>query len=425
MSSMDLESLSDLSMLELFRMEVETQAATMTDGLLALERDADPAPRVRELMRAAHSLKGAARIVGRNVAVRISHAMEDCLVAVQTRKRPLSQELIDTLLQAVDLLGSISQVSEEAIESWEGQQSQRIEALLLSLSSAVQSPRPPAAPVRERAERPEVSRPHAAPTDRVLRVTSENLDHLMALAGEALVASRWLSAFATDTLGLKQLQHLLGQTLEGLRNLLLESTPKERTQGQLLEARNRLAACKASLAERLAAIDLFDSRFLSFSGRLYHEVLDCRMRPFADGVQGFPRMVRDVANSLGKQVKLDIIGETTQVDRDILGKLDAPLGHLLRNAVDHGLEPPDERRAAGKPAEGVLRLEVRHSAGALHLIISDDGRGVDLDRLRRAVVERHLVDLQAGAALSEAELLPFLFLPGFSMKSAVTEISGR
>src|ERR1700685_273048 len=116
MSSLDLEDLSDLSMLELFRMEVGTQAAALTGGLLALERDADPAPRLRELMRAAHSLKGAARIVDRNTAVRISHAMEDCLVAVQTRNRSLSQKLIDILLQAVDVLGSIAQVSDEDIE---------------------------------------------------------------------------------------------------------------------------------------------------------------------------------------------------------------------------------------------------------------------------------------------------------------------
>ena len=123
------------------------------------------------------------------------------------------------------------------------------------------------------------------------------------------------------------------------------------------------------------------------------------------------------ARSLGKQVRLEIVGETTQVDRDMLAKLDAPLGHLLRNAVDHGIESPDERRAAGKPAEGVVRLEARHSAGALHVIVSDDGRGVDLDKLRRAVVERE-ADRHARPprALSEAELLEFLFLPGFTMK---------
>ena len=96
---------------------------------------------------------------------------------------------------------------------------------------------------------------------------------------------------------------------------------------------------------------MFDRRSINLAHRLYDEALACRMRPFADGVQGFPRMVRDVAQSLGKQVRLEIVGEATQVDRDILAKLDAPLGHLLRNAVDHGIESPDERlrrRQAGR-----------------------------------------------------------------------------
>jgi two-component system sensor histidine kinase and response regulator WspE len=149
------------------------------------------------------------------------------------------------------------------------------------------------------------------------------------------------------------------------------------------------------------------------------------MRPFADGVRAFPRMVRDVGRSLGKQVRLEIVGEATQVDREILEKLDAPLGHLLRNAIDHGIESPAERLAAGKPPEGVVRLEARHSAGLLQIIASDDGRGMDLDKLRMAVVERKLTTTEIAGRLSEAELLEFLFLPGFSLKGSVTEISGR
>src|SRR5712671_6431872 len=119
-------------------------------------------------------------------------------------------------------------------------------------------------------------------------------------------------------------------------------------------------------------------------------------------------MVRDLARSLGKQARLDIIGEGTQVDRDILRALEAPLGHLLRNAVDHGLETPDGRRAAGKAAEGVVRLEARHSAGMLQVLVSDDGCGVDVEKVRSVVVERKLVEPDAIAALSEAEVLEFL-----------------
>jgi two-component system sensor histidine kinase and response regulator WspE len=140
---------------------------------------------------------------------------------------------------------------------------------------------------------------------------------------------------------------------------------------------------------------------------------------------GFPRMVRDLARELGKQVRFEIQGERTQVDRDILEKLDAPLGHLLRNALDHGMESPQERRTAGKSEEGVIRVEASHHAGALQIIVSDDGRGIDPETIRAAIVARGLAGAETAQRLSESELLEFLFLPGFSMKQDVTEISGR
>jgi two-component system, chemotaxis family, sensor histidine kinase and response regulator WspE len=149
------------------------------------------------------------------------------------------------------------------------------------------------------------------------------------------------------------------------------------------------------------------------------------MRPFADGVHGFPRMVRDLGRTLGKQVKLEIVGLGTQVDRDLLEKLDAPLGHLLRNSLDHGIESSEDRCAAGKPLEGTVRLEARHSAGMLQVIVSDDGAGIDLEKLRGTIVDRNLTTAEMADKLSEAELLEFLFLPGFTMKPNVTEISGR
>ena len=186
-----------------------------------------------------------------------------------------------------------------------------------------------------------------------------------------------------------------------------------------------LLECQHALSQRLSELEMFDRRSSNLSHRLYDEALACRMRPFADGIQGVPRMIRDLARSLGKQARLEIVGEATQVDRDILSKLDAPLGHLLRNAVDHGLETPDERLAAGKPAEGVVRLEARHSAGVLQVIVSDDGRGVDVNRLRQAVVDRKLAPAEGARTMSEAELLEFLFLPGFTMKDTLTELSGR
>src|SRR5213076_795987 len=163
----------------------------------------------------------------------------------------------------------------------------------------------------------------------------------------------------------------LGRMLESLRDAGSERADKV----AVSDARRKVEECQQILADRLAELDGFDRRSISLAHRLYDEALACRMRPFADGVEGLPRMVRDLARSLGRQVRLDIVGGSTQVDRDILAKLDAPLGHLLRNALDHGVESPDARRAAGKSPEGVVRIEARHSAGALQIIVSDDGCG--------------------------------------------------
>jgi two-component system sensor histidine kinase and response regulator WspE len=149
------------------------------------------------------------------------------------------------------------------------------------------------------------------------------------------------------------------------------------------------------------------------------------MRPFRDGTHGFARMVRDVARQLQKDVRMEIAGLDTPVDREILDRLEAPLGHLLRNALDHGIESPSERLAANKSAEGVIRVEARHSAGQLLVTVADDGRGISIDQLRRAVIDRNLLRPDSAARLSESELLEFLFLPGFTLKESITDISGR
>jgi two-component system, chemotaxis family, sensor histidine kinase and response regulator WspE len=262
-------------------------------------------------------------------------------------------------------------------------------------------------------------------SDRVLRVTAENLNRLLSLAGESLVESRWAKPFAESILRLKRLHYQLRKTLETVRVGSSGASEEDSAQLALTMAQYQVTQCEYLLAQRLVELEMFDRRSINLAHRLYDEALACRMRPFADGVEGFPRMVRDLARSLGREVKLEILGGTTQVDRDILVQLDAPLGHLLRNAVDHGIEPPDARRAAGKPPEGLVRIEARHTAGALQIIVSDDGGGVDLEKLRDAVVGRHLTTREAVGAMSEPELLEFLFLPGFSMKGSVTDVSGR
>ena len=413
------------SLLALFRQEADSQTQVLTSGLLALERDPAAADRLDACMRAAHSLKGAARIIELGDGVRVAHAMEDCFVAAQQGRIRLMQSHIDLLLQGVDLLMQLAETAADS-STPAPRPRQDVEEWLAAMGKLPGTPDTTFSPdVDERPlASPASNSAHEAP-DRVLRVTAESLNRLLGLASESLVESRWVKPFGQSLLRLKRLHQEANKTFDNLRDTLSGLSLDEQTQVELAATQRKLLECSQVLSQRLAELELFDQRSINLSHRLYDEALACRMRPFNDGVQASPRMVRDVARSLGKEARLEISGEATQVDRDILTRLDAPLGHLLRNAVDHGLETPDERRAAGKPAEGLVRLEARHNAGALLVTVSDDGRGVDLESLRRAVVDRKLTTPEAAAALSDAEVLEFLFLPGFSMKGSLTEISGR
>ncbi len=432
------EDLSAFSMAELFRLETESQVQILTPGLLALEREPTLPDELEACMRAAHSLKGAARIVGLDAAVEIAHVMEDCFVAAQQRRILLRQRHIDLLLQGVDLLTRIGGTPEADLGQWSAEKKPELERFKSALSDAVKHPPDPPEVVEPVAAKPVAAvprgslppPPESAPTgseaaDRVLRVTAENLNRLLSLAGESLVESRWLKPFTESLLRLKRQHSELGRALDSLRDALPDRASSEPARAAHSEAQGRLHQCHQFLAERLAELDTFDRRSGNLAHRLYEEAQAVRMRPFADGVRAFPRMVRDLGQTLGKSVRLEIIGETTRVDRDILERLEAPLTHLLRNAVDHGTEFAEQRSAGRKPAESVIKLEARHSAGVLQIVVLDDGRGIDVEQVRSAVVERKLTNAETARELSEPELLEFLFLPGFSMKGKVTEISGR
>lgn len=473
---MNPEQLRDASLLELFALEAEAQTAVLNDGLLALERDPGAARQLEACMRAAHSLKGAARIVGLEEAVRVAHAMEDCLVAAQQGSLRLSAAHIDALLEGTDLLQRIGQPGTAPHE-----QVSRIEPLLAQLEALLAAPQAPAAkpsagvPAPEavaaeaRALSPAVTEPDlvaeamaalsmpdfgslsslsapATPSasatpnasdtptapapqadgrERVLRVNAETLNQLLAMAAEGMVESNGLRQFGDAMQQMRRLQMRATRALDTARAGLSTETADQRGLAALAEAQDLLAGMHRQFAEHLAGFEQYDHRASRLSRRLYDTALACRMRPLSDAIAGHTRMVRDLGRTLGKQVRLELSGAQTQVDRDILEQLDAPLAHLLRNAADHGIEPPAQRVAQGKPAEGCITLHARHNAGRLIIEIADDGAGVDLERLRSAIVRRGLASEQTAGRLSQGELLEFLLLPGFSMRDTVSEISGR
>ncbi|SCW96946.1 hybrid sensor histidine kinase/response regulator [Pseudomonas sp. NFACC05-1] len=433
------DQMRDASLLELFSLEAEAQVQVLSAGLLALERDPTQADYLESCMRAAHSLKGAARIVGVDAGVSVAHVMEDCLVSAQEQRLVLGAEHIDALLQGTDLLmriatpgNSVGAPDIDACVALMGRlldpnAPQAPTVVLPSVETAVE-------PLR--IELPEVEPPPAtepAPKrkrvteggERVLRVTAERLNSLLDLSSKSLVETQRLKPWLATMQRLKRQQSTGLRALEELNVHLKDHALSLQAQEALGDARRLLAETQQLLAQKTAELDEFAWQASQRAQVLYDTALACRMRPFADVLSGQARMVRDLGRSLGKQVRLEIEGEKTQVDRDVLEKLEAPLTHLLRNAVDHGIEPPEQRILAGKPAEGVIRLRASHQAGLLVLELADDGAGVDLERVRRSIVERGLSPEQTAASLSEEELLTFLFLPGFSLRDKVTEVSGR
>jgi two-component system sensor histidine kinase and response regulator WspE len=441
--------LHDASLSELYKMEADAQVQVLDAGLLALERDPRAATHLAACMRAAHSLKGAARIVGLEGAVRVAHVMEDRLVEAQSGRATLEAADIDLLLRGTDLLRNMPSGDADADIAAAASFVHTLAAPRRAAASAIAPgtlpatpsgggsalSEPPAASIpmapqspgeTSEAAQPEAGTPQAATIEeRALRVTARTLDELLGLSSETLVEANRLTPFAASLLPLKRMQDGLAKLLESLHHRAAGHAADEETEAALALARQQIAACQETLGERMAQADQFGWRIGNLGQRLYDTALMSRMRPFGDAVAGLPRMVRDLARALGKQARLDIIGVATTVDRDILDRLDAPLTHLLRNAVDHGIEPPGQRRAAGKREEGTLTLQARHSAGMLLVEVGDDGRGIDIATLRDEIVRRGLVPPHTAQALSETEALSFLFLPGFTTRGAVTEISGR
>jgi two-component system sensor histidine kinase and response regulator WspE len=419
--------LSGFSMLELFRMEAQAQARVLTDGLLRSERTRDPAA-LEAMMRAAHSTKGAAAIVGHEPMVRLAHAMEDVFVAAQQDRLALGASAVDVLLGAVDLMQRLAALPEAELASG-GAHAGQVDAVLAALAAldgadpaaapaalptpAAPAPAPGPAPAQPQAQPPQAPPPLPVPGN-----------ELLTLAGQARLHAAQLRPWIDTLQRYKRQQRGVFNALETLREAVAD-TGDARLIELLRQVNERARPLRGALQRTILDAEHYERRASSVAARLADEVLALHMCRFGDGLHGLPRMVRDLGRSLGKEVRLEVEGADTLVDRAVLVRLEAPLAQLLRNAVDHGMESAVDRIAAGKPREGCIRLQARHRGGMLSIEVGDDGRGIDPERIRRAAVARQLAAPGFAQALTNAELMEFLFLPGFSLKEDTDRISGR
>lgn len=431
--------LGGFSMFDLFRTEVQQHCACLAGGLVTLEQHAGQPTLVEPLMRAAHSVKGAARIINLDGAVQLAHAMEECLVRIQRGIEIPVPARIDDLLKGSDVLLSLAdKATEDEARAWLEQEAAPISALAESLTAppratATKSERhealpAPLATIDPPTPRAAISSPVGAPSPEIphavastaaagagVLVASSRLERLLQLSGESLVEARRLDSIRRTLGRAKSAHRTLSDALDGL----------EVTGSTSSDALRAAVASRQSLDEALSQVEEHLRRGEELASALHNEAVASRMRPFGDACGALPRSVRDVARTLSKDVRLVIAGEQVPVDREILRQLEAPLGHLVRNAIDHGIETPDERVAAGKPRHATLWVEARHHAGSLVVEVREDGRGIDRDALRARIASKQLASPEVLASVDDAELFAFLFLPGFSTAAQVTDISGR
>lgn len=425
------------NLLELFKNEIETQVKTLSEGLLDFHHHKNDLKRLEPLMRAAHSLKGAAKVFSFEPIVQLAHAMEDCFLAAQAEKIVIDEALAEIFFEVLDALGNLAQVATVDLKLKLSNEKEHYlyftHTIHEFISKHVQEEGKTihqgerSLHIAGKEEKESVQKYH----DRVLRLTAQHLNRLMGLAAESMVETKWLQPFCDSLQRLKLAYNQMTAQFDYLKksidsqSAITVSSSNEISNARLLSITLAMREYYNELTHRVTDLEMFINRHSNLTDRLYNEIIESRMRPFADGLGAFPRMVWETAHHLKKQARLEIYGKSTLIDRDILEKLEVPLGHLLRNAIDHGIENPDERIALGKPPEGVIHLEASHKGGMLSITVSDDGRGIDLDVLRKLIVKKKMISEDSAQQLTEKELLDFLFYPGFSLSKKVTDLSGR
>jgi len=425
--------LSDFSMLDIFRMELDNQVAIINEKLLTLEHERTSADVLEALMRAAHSIKGAARMVGVNGIVRISHLMEDCFVSLQSSDAELSGSDTDILLSAVDLIQKILKSDDDAIVCWELANEDaltEIETALASINGETSTTNINSLEGDKKEEEVHESlqsrtEQYSAENLTTIRISVNRLDQVLSLASKSLVETHQLNALMPSFWQVRHNQQLIISKLNNLQEqLTLNSNPLNARDElkDIISASNNL---RHEFSECVEKLDIIDRRASVISDHLHREIIASRMRPIADIVNVLPRVVRDIGRKLDKNVRLKMTGLSTLVDRNVLEKIDIPIKHIIQNAIDHGVESSRERVKNGKEEVATISLSVNMSAGMLFIIIEDDGTGINFDILKERIISKGLATIQELECLDSMALIDYLFYPGFSTRTVVSEISGR
>ena len=416
-----------------FLVESSENLDQLDRDLVALEETPDDPNRLASIFRTVHTIKGTSGFFGFSKLGALAHSGEHLLGRLRDGTIRLNEEIAGTLLSMVDAVRAILRSIEET--GGEGTADFRELADAIAAMSEGREPAPPSGS-RPRPSGKALVESTVKPTEENSRVSQQQfeappseikVERLSpppatqpepAHTGdtEAPSASPELSdAAATPPRSQPTAAESSVRVDVGLLGSILDLV------GELVLARNQLRLAAADVPQVQDAV----RRVHAVTSSLQETAMKTRMQPIAQVFSRFPRVVRDLSVSCGKEVRLEIDGAETELDRTLIESIRDPLTHLVRNAVDHGIEPPAERLKVGKPQAGVLSLRAFHESGQVTVEVRDDGRGIPVDAIRRKAVSRGLIDAAAVEKLSDEEILQYIFEPGFSTAAAVTDVSGR
>lgn len=369
-----------------FKSETREHLQRLNGGLLKLEKNRADKPLLDEMMREAHTIKGSAAMMGFKRISDIAHGMETGLEKALKGQVELKKAHFDILFKCLD---SIDPLLEDKI-IWESKGMTRpyVDDLCAMVRETFM-PEKPGAPVTTFCKEPLPAAPVVP--EESLRVEIDKLDKLMNLSGELIVSNIRLN--------------------ELVKNI----TRKEES---------RLPADE-SISVLIKEMNRVDENISFVSSNIQSEVMKVRMVPISYLFNLFPRAMRDLAHASGKAVNIEIRGEDTHLDKAIVDEMKDPIMHLLRNSVDHGIESAEERRGKKKPESGKISLNAYHAGSQVIIEVSDDGKGIDIEKVKKKAVEKGIITAQKADTLVDEQAFQLLFLPGFSTADTVTEVSGR
>jgi len=410
-----------------FIVEAQEILDRLGEQLVALEQSPEDRDQLNAVFRGFHTLKGGAGFLGVTAMVNLCHAAEETLGTVRAGQGQLTSAHFDAAQRSLDWLQGMLDALSNGTEPPHAPPELIAQFALDQAAAPAPTPAPAASAV---------AKPAAAGgemiSDDEFESLLDTLHGASAPGTHAVAAPPPRPAPARPAAPAPAAAGSAPRGAAPAKAAEVETTVRVDTRrlddivnliGELVLARNRLKTLRTRIRdeELERAVGVLDVA----TARLQSAVMRTRMQPVGKVFSRFPKVARDVARSLQKEVELELVGAETELDRNLVEALADPLVHLVRNGIDHGIEAPGLREASGKPRSGRLRLAARQEGDYVAIEVQDDGAGIDPERLRAKAREKGLIDAEAAARLSADECLNLIFLPGFSTKAEVTDISGR